>query len=154
MSSAIQQIEAFRTLVYPSGLDSDGTRKSASPVLGSRSRKEPEPARSLGAESACCEDRASGPDGSHMAMVQDQWYHFWDRIGQFTTHFSPFWGGLGCSLRIRGFDPWPHQEMDATNEQMNPFWGGAPWRQMATCRNSWLKELAAVGKAFLVDRSR
>ena len=29
---------------------------------------------------------------------------FWDRC---TTHFSLFWWGLGCSLGVRGFDPWP-----------------------------------------------
>ena len=29
-------------------------------------------------------------------------------IGEFTTHFSrDFSGGLGCSLGVTGFDPWP-----------------------------------------------
>ena len=28
---------------------------------------------------------------------------FWGRC---TTHFSPVWWGLGCSLGVRAFDPW------------------------------------------------
>ena len=55
--------------------------------------------------------RANGPSTHpgvdsvvlHLAVGQNQWYHF----GRCTTHFSLFWLGLGCSLGLRDFDPWP-----------------------------------------------
>ena len=28
-------------------------------------------------------------------------------VGEFTTHFRQFWWGLGCSLGVWAFDPWP-----------------------------------------------
>ena len=41
---------------------------------------------------------------NHLAVGQNQWYYFWGRC---TTHFSLFLWGLGCSLGVRAFDPWP-----------------------------------------------
>ena len=48
-------------------------------------------------ESKCCHE---------MAMVQNQWYHFGIGAPPILAYFS--WG-LGCSLRVRGFDPWPDE---------------------------------------------
>ena len=42
---------------------------------------------------------------THMAVVQNKWYHFGVRC---TIHFSLFYWGSGCSLGVRDFDPWPY----------------------------------------------
>ena len=42
---------------------------------------------------------------------------FWGRC---ITHFRLFWWGLGCSLGIRDFDPWPYEQCGL--EQLMPGW--------------------------------
>ena len=39
-----------------------------------------------------------------VAVGQNQWYHFGVGAPRILVYFS---GGLGCSLRVRGFDPLP-----------------------------------------------
>ena len=41
----------------------------------------------------------------YMAVGQNQWYHFGVGAPPMLVDFS--WG-LGCSLGVRDFDPWPH----------------------------------------------
>ena len=40
-----------------------------------------------------------------MAVGQNQWYHFGVGAPPTLVYFS---GGLGCSLGVRDFDPWPY----------------------------------------------
>ena len=43
---------------------------------------------------------------------------FWGRC---TTHFNPFWWGLGCSLGVLAFDPWPCRSITCQTRLMDTF---------------------------------
>ena len=55
------------------------------------------------------------PPRREVAVGQNPWYHF--GVGEFTTHSSLFWWGLGFSLGVGEFDPWPNGYGSKLNQE-------------------------------------
>ena len=84
--------------------------------------------------------RVDGGDGTrgliiesvHMGMGQNQWYHF--GVGA-PPHFSLFQWGLGCSLGLRAFDPWPYGHEPQGNPQVSAHLPGFHLRYLFLTHN-------------------